>query len=60
MNDSAAARIRLHDSWKQRLLPELLSPQMQALRAFLRDEIDAGKQIYPPPRLIFAAHTDLM
>ena len=57
MTDSTdpAARIRLDDSWKQRLLPELLSPKMQSLRAFLRDEIDAGKQIYPPSRLIFAA-----
>ncbi len=51
----AAARIRLHDSWKQRLLPELLAPQMQSLRAFLHSEIQAGKQIYPPPRQIFAA-----
>ncbi len=57
MNESTdpASRIRLHDSWKQRLLPELLSPRMQALRAFLRAEIDAGKQIYPPPKLIFNA-----
>lgn len=53
--DTAAARIRLHESWKRRLLPELLSPQMQALRAFLRQEMAAGKEIYPPAKLIFAA-----
>jgi uracil-DNA glycosylase len=57
MTDSADAssRIRLHDSWKQRLLPELLSPQMQSLSAFLSAEMRAGKQIFPPARLIFAA-----
>jgi uracil-DNA glycosylase len=50
-----ASRIRLHESWKQRLLPELLSPQMQALREFLRREMAAGKEIYPPAKLIFNA-----
>jgi uracil-DNA glycosylase len=57
MNDPTdpAARIRLHDSWKQRLLPQLLSPQMQALREFLRRELAAGKEIYPPAKLIFNA-----
>jgi uracil-DNA glycosylase len=57
MTDSADAtsRIRLHESWKQRLLPELLSPQMQALREFLRGEVAAGKEIYPPGKLIFNA-----
>lgn len=51
----AVARIRLHPSWKERLFPELLSPRMQALRAFLRAELAAGKTLYPPPRRIFAA-----
>lgn len=51
----AAARIRLHESWKQRLLPELTSPAMQALRAFLRQQMQAGHEIYPPAREIFAA-----
>ena len=57
MSDAAdpVSRIRLHESWKQRLLPELLSPQMQALREFLRSEMAAGKEIYPPPKLIFNA-----
>jgi len=50
-----ASRIRLHDSWKQRLLPELLAPPMLALREFLQAQIQAGKQIYPPARLMFAA-----
>lgn len=52
---AAAERIRLHESWKQRLLPELTSAPMQALRGFLRSEMAAGKDIYPPARQIFAA-----
>ncbi|MBV6414310.1 MAG: uracil-DNA glycosylase [Xanthomonadales bacterium] len=57
MSDAAeaASRIRLHESWKQRLLPELTGPVMQSLREFLRRELAAGKDIYPPPRQIFAA-----
>ena len=52
---AAAERIRLDASWKERLLPELTSAPMQSLRAFLRSEMAAGKEIYPPARLIFAA-----
>lgn len=52
---AAAERIRLESSWKERLLPELTSAPMQSLRAFLRSEMAAGKEIYPPARLIFAA-----
>lgn len=52
---AAAERIRLHESWKQRLLPELTSAPMQALRAFLRSEMASGKDIYPPARQIFSA-----
>ena len=52
---AAAERIRLDASWKERLLPELTSGPMQSLRAFLRSEMAAGKEIYPPARLIFAA-----
>jgi len=37
------------------LLPELLAPPMLALREFLQAQIQAGKQIYPPARLMFAA-----
>jgi uracil-DNA glycosylase len=54
-DSDAAARIRLHPSWKQRLLPELLSPQMRGLREFLRAQMQLGKDIYPPARQIFAA-----
>ncbi len=48
-------RIRLHESWKTRLAPVFGTPQMQALREFLRTEKAAGKTIYPPSAQIFAA-----
>ncbi|MCU0753982.1 MAG: uracil-DNA glycosylase [Xanthomonadales bacterium] len=51
MND----RVRLHPSWRERLAPELSSPGMAALRAFLVNEKAAGKAIYPPGPLIFNA-----
>ncbi len=48
-------RIRLHDSWKQRLAAQFASEGMQRLRAFLLAEKAAGKQIFPPGAQIFAA-----
>lgn len=47
--------IRLHESWRTRLEGALGSPSMQALRQFLIEQARAGKQIFPPARLIFAA-----
>jgi uracil-DNA glycosylase len=47
--------IRLHDSWKQPLLPVLQSPTMQKLRAFLQSERDAGKTIFPAMANVFKA-----
>lgn len=55
MSPSEGDRIRLHESWKSRLLDVFASPAMQSLRAFLRAELAAGKTIYPPPAQIFAA-----
>lgn len=55
MSEKDAERIRLHESWKSRLLDVFATPQMQSLRAFLRAEITAGKTIYPPASQIFAA-----
>jgi uracil-DNA glycosylase len=47
--------VRLDPAW-QRLLGEALqAPYMQALRQFLRDEVAAGKSIFPPGDRIFAA-----
>jgi uracil-DNA glycosylase len=48
-------RIKLHPSWKNRLAPQFASERMQALRAFLLAEKNAGKRIYPPGGQIFAA-----
>jgi uracil-DNA glycosylase len=50
-----ADRIRLHPSWKSRLLPELSGPRMQSLRSFLTEQRQRGHTIYPPPALIFNA-----
>jgi uracil-DNA glycosylase len=52
---AAAARIRLHDSWKQPLGPVFEAPFMQELADFLRAEKLAGKRIYPSGPRIFAA-----
>jgi uracil-DNA glycosylase len=51
----ATDRIRLHDSWKSRLVDVFTTSPMPELRAFLRDELAAGKTIYPPPSQIFSA-----
>lgn len=55
MSAEADERVRLHESWKSRLLDVFAAPDMQALRDFLREELAAGKTIYPPPGQIFAA-----
>jgi uracil-DNA glycosylase len=49
------SRVRLAESWRERVGAYLERPDMQALSAFLRDELRAGKTIYPPPKRIFAA-----
>ncbi len=52
---SADMRIRLHDSWKSRLADVFSAPSMRELRTFLRDQLAAGKTLYPPPAQMFAA-----
>jgi uracil-DNA glycosylase len=47
--------IRLHDSWKQPLLPILQSETMQKLRTFLQSEREAGHTIYPAMSNVFHA-----
>ena len=49
------SRVKLEASWKARVGDYLDRPDMQRLSEFLRDELRAGKTIYPPPRRIFAA-----
>src|SRR5471030_2844398 len=48
-------RIKLEPSWKQALREEFDKPYMGELREILRQEKQAGKQIYPPGPEIFAA-----
>lgn len=49
------ARLKLEDSWKDRVGGYFDRPDMQALSTFLRNELRSGKIIYPPPKQIFAA-----
>ena len=49
------AQGELIDSWKRRLTPVLESERMQQLRAFLRERIQSGAVVYPPPSEWFAA-----
>ena len=51
----SASRVKLEASWKARVGDYLDRSDMQRLAEFLRDELRAGKTIYPPPRRIFAA-----
>ncbi len=51
----AAGGVRLHPSWLAWLDPEFELPYMQALRAFLRQEKQQRKVIYPRGEDIFAA-----
>ena len=48
-------RIKLEPSWKQALKEEFDQPYMRQLREFLRHELAAAKEIYPPGPLIFNA-----
>jgi uracil-DNA glycosylase len=41
------AAVKLHESWRTPLASQLASPQMAALKAFLKAEMAAGKAIYP-------------
>ncbi|MEM0953999.1 MAG: uracil-DNA glycosylase [Pseudomonadota bacterium] len=52
MTDTAIA---LEAGWLAQLEQEFRQPYMQSLKAFLRGEKDAGKVVYPPGKLMFAA-----
>lgn len=51
----SAPQVQLEASWHALLKDEFEQEYMQALRAFLRAELQAGKRIYPPGKLIFNA-----
>jgi len=48
-------RVKLEPSWKARIGDYLDRPDMLALSAFLREEKERGKEIYPPGPEIFNA-----
>ncbi|AYC33931.1 uracil-DNA glycosylase [Pseudomonas cavernae] len=52
---SADERIKLEAGWKEALREEFDKPYMHELRAFLLNERQAGKTVFPPGPLIFNA-----
>ena len=49
------AQVKMPEDWKQALADELTSQNMDGLRAFLKQQYQAGKTIYPPASLMFNA-----
>lgn len=47
--------VKIHDSWKNALQWEFKKPYFLELSQFVKNEILAGKTIYPHPKNIFAA-----
>jgi len=47
--------VKIEESWKNALSKEFEQPYFQAIKMFLRKEIGAGKEVYPPGPLIFNA-----
>jgi uracil-DNA glycosylase len=47
--------VKIEESWKRQLVDEFSAPYMQELRAFLKEELESGKKIYPKPSEWFAA-----
>ncbi|UWN51575.1 Uracil-DNA glycosylase [Alcanivorax sp. ALC70] len=50
--------VQLEAGWKQALGGEFAQPYMHELKAFLRDEKQAGETIYPPGPDIFRAFNE--
>ena len=51
----SAHAIKLEPSWKDHVGAHFERPEMRALSEFLREQLRAGKTIYPAPKNIFAA-----
>ena len=49
------ANVQIEQSWKELLADEFQKPYFGEITGFIRDEIRAGKTIYPPGKLIFNA-----
>jgi uracil-DNA glycosylase len=54
-SNTGTREILLEASWQRWLKPEFEQEYMQRLREFLQSEKKAGKQIFPPGKLIFNA-----
>lgn len=53
--EAILAKVRMPEDWKAALADELTSDNMDNIRAFLKQEYQAGKTIYPPAPLMFNA-----
>ena len=51
------SNVRIEESWKRVLAAEFEQPYFQAVTTFVRNEMQAGKTLYPPGPLIFNAFT---
>ncbi|MDH3324553.1 MAG: uracil-DNA glycosylase [Candidatus Peregrinibacteria bacterium] len=47
--------VKIEEFWKNALSKEFAKPYFSELTNFVREEIDAGKTVYPHPKNIFAA-----
>lgn len=55
MSQQAQSEVNIEPSWKEALAAEWQQPYFQALRTFLKQEIQAGKRVFPPGKFIFNA-----
>jgi uracil-DNA glycosylase len=55
VTEPAERPVQLEPSWRAALADEFRKPYLEELRAFLKQEKAAGKQVYPPGALIFQA-----
>jgi uracil-DNA glycosylase len=47
--------VKMEESWKRELMDQFSAPYMEALREFLKAELESGQVIYPKPNDWFAA-----
>ena len=49
------SKVKIHESWKIFLEDEFSKKYMKDLRAFLKQEIETGRKIFPPMKKVFNA-----
>ena len=47
------SKVKIHESWKIFLEDEFSKKYMEDLRAFLKQEIETGRKIFPPMKKVF-------